>query len=174
MRTFATTHTVYTFDELSKEAQQKAIDNARDNEYEVGLDWLNTDMQEQLLVLLDKHKLKGDDCQVRYSLSYSQGDGASFTGRIEYNGTWYGDVELGSLSNFYCHYNTVKLDSLYSLRTGKEAPQATVDKVEELVREISRELEQYGYDLIEQATSDESITEYLREDNEFYKDGTVA
>jgi hypothetical protein len=34
MRTFTTKHTVYTFDELSKEAQKKAIETWKQSEYE--------------------------------------------------------------------------------------------------------------------------------------------
>lgn len=173
MRKFTTEHVVYSYDELSDAAKEKArqwwIDGLQ-------YDDLSEAMTEYLTdTLLPKYNLSCADPTLRYSLGYSQGDGASFTGRIEYRGTWYGDVTTNSYGNFYSHYNTVNLDNLYSIKTDKEAPQATVDSVEEMIRDIGRALEKCGYDYIEYEQEREVVEDNIRANEyEFYEDGRIA
>jgi hypothetical protein len=72
-------HTVYTFDELSDKAKGKALDECRDwnvNDsfwYEFALE----DWKEQL-------QASGiEDAEIHFTGFWSQGDGASFTGRVD-------------------------------------------------------------------------------------------
>ena len=72
---------VYTFDELSKDVQQKAIDRLRD---------VNTDFEWYEHILDDCHhrlKLYGfDNARILWSGFSSQGDGACFTGTMDVDG----------------------------------------------------------------------------------------
>lgn len=174
MRTFTTKHTVYTVDELNTEARERAIEDARNGEWEYGLEWLGDAMMEQLSELLEKHKIYGVDTQVHYSLSYCQGDGASFTGDIEW-GAWRATIEKNHWGNHYSHSKSVSVTEMTSIKTDKEAPEATMKKLEAIVESIGDELEKYGYDCIEDATSDETLLENLRANEyEFYKNGAMA
>ena len=71
MRTIRTK--VYTFNELSKEAKEVAIESFR-NGLEIHLDFFNDDAEEQI-------EMVGfyNDIKLRYSLSHCQGDGLSFS-----------------------------------------------------------------------------------------------
>jgi hypothetical protein len=77
MRTIETK--VYSFDELNKEAQQKAIEKYRETN-EIFLEWFQDDIFE---ILKDNHNIEMNDLQ--YSLNYCQGDGLSFTGIFNVN-----------------------------------------------------------------------------------------
>lgn len=173
MRTYTTEHTVYAYDELSDTAKEVARQWWVDGlQYDNLSDALSEYLQD---ILLPKYKLKCDDAKLRYSFSYSQGDGASFTGRIEYNGTWYGDVITNSYGSHYTHYNTVNVHELYSLKTDREAPQPTVDRVDEMIHEIGRALERYGYEYIEYEGSQEVVEANISANEyEFYETGKVA
>lgn len=170
MRTFTTEHTVYTFDELSKEAQQKAIEDYREG---MGFPLLEEDMTDQLHTLLKKNGITPVDVQVRYSLGYSQGDGASFTGDIEWK-SWRADVGKNHWGHHYAHWNSVDVVEMTSLKTDKEAPQETYDKLDDIVHSIGRELEVIGYKIIEEGRSDKNITELiLANEYEFYENGKM-
>lgn len=84
MRTEITTRTIYTFDELSEQAKEKARDWYRecavDNSfwYECAMDDAKT-IGAILGIGID---------QVYWSGFWSQGDGASFTGRYQYRKGW--------------------------------------------------------------------------------------
>ncbi len=68
---------LYSFNELSPEAQEKALDYNRDINVEY-LDWHDYVIDEFKEEMKEKFGFEVDD--VRYSGFYSQGDGASFTG----------------------------------------------------------------------------------------------
>jgi hypothetical protein len=173
MRTFTTTHTVYAFDELSKEAKQKAIDEHREFEWEVGMEWLTDDMQNYLTeVLLPKYKMKCDDAKVFYRLSYSQGDGAMFTGNVQWK-SWQCEVKQ---NGHYYHYNSKQFWNFQSIKTGREPKSnQTENDFNDAYVSLCQELERYGYDQIEYATSDETIIENIKANEyEFYSDGSMA
>lgn len=114
MKTITREYQLYTFDELSQEAKDKARAKYNENnEYY----FLGDNMAERLHELLEENKIKDlndtskagtKPTPVFYSLSYSQGDGAMFEG------------------------NFVK---------------------------ICKELERYGYSLIEEEDSEESFAD---------------
>lgn len=96
MRTFTTEHTVYEFDELSDDAKQKAIDQYREGQ---DFPWLSDDMSNHLEELLAKHGITYDMTpNVYYSLSYSQGDGAMFEGKLYWK-AW--QVEVKQMGMYY-------------------------------------------------------------------------
>lgn len=173
MRTFTTEHTVYTFNELSDDAQQAAIEAEREWVYEYGLDYLADYMQEQAERLLDKYDMKSDDIHVAYSLGYSQGDGASVYGIIEYKGVTY-TVNQGHM---YSHERSFTITESY-LDSGRDWEEASVEQEDEFKEQLVRlniELGKYGYDEIEHATSDETIRDLLQDgDQEYYENGKSA
>lgn len=169
MRTFTTTHTVYTFDELSDEAKQKAIEKQRDFENEYGLKhWLPDEMDYQLSELLRRYKMKCDDAKVYYSLTHSQGDGAMFEGTV-YWGAWRIEVRQ---SGHYYHYNSKQFWNFESVKTGREPSDKTLSKFNEAYVALCRELERAGYHAIDYALSDEVLIENIKANgHEFYEDG---
>lgn len=163
--------TLYTFDELTKEAQEKAINNYR--EYQ-DFPWLETDMNNRLEELLLENKITSIDVRVRYSFGYSQGDGASFIGDIEW-GAYRATITTNSLGSHYTHSKTVYVEKLNSLKTGRDAPAKKWAELQAIVKKIGDELEVFGYDIIESESSDEAISEVLRDsENEFTEDGSLA
>lgn len=169
MRTITTEHKLYTLDELSEEARAKAIGDRRQDEWEWGMEWLPDDMQYKLDELLEEHGIYGVDTELHYSFSYSQGDGASFTGDIEWK-SWRATITKNQWGTQYSHWNSVYINEMTSLKTDKEAPEDTQDKLLAIIHDIGKELERYGYDCIETYTSDENIAELLQ-DEEFYENG---
>lgn len=169
MRTFTTTHTVYTYDELSDQAKEKArqwwIDGL---EY----DDLSDAMSEHLTeVLLPKYKMQCDDAKVYYSLSYSQGDGAMFEGTVYWK-SWRVDVRQ---SGHYYHYNSKTFWNTESVKTGKDMPDETAKLFNEQYVALCQELEKYGYDYIEYEQETEVIEDNIRANEyEFYEDGKIA
>lgn len=173
MRTFTTEHTVYTLDELSPEARAKAIENRQQAEWEYGMEWLEDDVRYKLDELFKQHGITDKGTRLHYSFSYSQGDGASFTGDIEWK-AWRASIGKNQWGR-YSHWNSVGIDEMTSLKTDKEAPEDTQDKLLSIIHDIGKELERYGYDCIETYTSEENIADMLSgNEYEFYKDGTMA
>lgn len=169
MRTI--THTIYNFSELTAEAKLKAIDNYRDGQ---DFPWLESDMQEHLHELLAKHGIKSDNATVRYSLGYSQGDGASFTGDIEWK-AWRAEIVTNQWGTHYMHNKSVSVGEMTSRKTDREAPRHKIDELQAIIESIGDELARHGYAIIESESSDESIAELLSDEaNEFYADGKVA
>lgn len=77
------TRTLYFFNELSEDAKKKAIEKLRD---------INVDHQWWNFIYDDVQKILGflgfQDITIEFSGFYSQGDGASFTGRYSFNKEW--------------------------------------------------------------------------------------
>lgn len=171
MRKFTTEYTVYTFDELSTEAQARAIEDHRN-----GMDYpfLTDDMSYRLEELLAENKIKYEFTpNVYYRLAYSQGDGAMFEGTVN----WKQYTVTIKQSGHYYHENSKNLD--IDLTNGNNISMAVYERVEsefnEIYVAICKELARYGYSIIEDATSDESISTYLTEmEYEFYEDGSMA
>lgn len=172
MRTFTTEHTVYTFNELSDEAKQKAIEDYRDG---LMFDSLEEIMHEELTeVLLPKYKIKPVEVDVHFSLGYSQGDGASFTGDIEW-GAYRATIGKNHWGMYYSHAKSVDVKELNSLKTDKEAPDKKWAELQAIVQTIGEELGKHGYTEIEYQSSDAVISDYLSSpDYEFTVDGDVA
>lgn len=171
MKTVTRKYQVFTFNELSEDAQTKAIEKERESENECLGDWLPNDMQEKCNELLKKHEIEGEP-RVYYSLSYCQGDGAMFEGSFY----WKGFSIVIKHEGRYNHENSKSIDMVKPLDDGGE--EVSTDEEDEefnkLYVSICKELAQWGYDLIESATSDEAIKEKLEDlKGDYLKDGTV-
>jgi hypothetical protein len=84
----------YTFDELSPEAKKHAIDSNRDYSTE-GYDWPEP-IIEGFTEEMEAIGMTDIDCQ--FSGFYSQGDGASFTGKVNDNETFLKAIGINSSS----------------------------------------------------------------------------
>lgn len=145
---------VYTYDELSDKAKEKARDC-----YIQGNDhpFLSDAMDEYATDLLIENKIKADNFKVFYSLSYSQGDGAM----VELDATWKAWRVTVQQRGHYYHERSTEI-TLTSLKTGECAPDKTIKDFEENVYiPICKKLEKYGYDYIEYEDSEESIKEMM-------------
>ena len=192
--------TLFTFDELSKESQQKLIEGFRqdyDPDYShIYYDFIN-DMSEQYGA-----DISVDDIQ--WSGFWSQGDGACFTCDFDEEVIFpilkerslTGDqvqcleelgVEVQSAqsircgpSNFYSHENTVTGDLLFSVPDGKEFDVEIVNDLESefttIIRESCKDLYRRLEDEYDHTTSDEAIIEEIKNiwpGCNFRKDGTI-
>jgi hypothetical protein len=170
MRTFTTTHTVYSFDELDDTAKAKAIEKQREFEQEFSNDWLPDAMADKLAELLEANGLKCDDAKIYYSLGYSQGDGAMFEGTVSWHKY---RVDIRQNGHYY-HYNSKHFD-VTDEDTGDYADNNIEMEFNDIYTDICKDLERYGYDCLEQAESDETIIDSINANEyEFYSDGSMA
>lgn len=167
MRIVKKEYQVYSFEELGEEARQKAIDSHRNFLFKVvDLDCETGEFKR----LLEMYGFS--DIKIYYSGFWSQGDGASFTGRYrykagglkavkaEYAGEWFKDVieylELLDGINKKCFYSL-----LYRVDSSGRYCHANTMQVNNLedYRDGYRDLSKY----------EDDITEYVRGiANEFY------
>lgn len=166
---------LYTLDELSKEAQEKAHSKwVENNDYYFLSDYLN----ERLHELLGENGIKDTNdtsksgtkpTPVLYSLSCSQGDGCMFEGDFEWKSY---RVNIQHAGHYY-HYNS-KIINIELIKTDKEASEKIHADFDKIYIKICKELERYGYDFIEQEDSFENFREAC-EANEytFLEDGTM-
>ncbi len=177
MKTITKEYNIYTIDELSKEAQEKAHKKwIEGNDYY----FLSDDMNEKLHELLEENNIKDlndtskpgtKPTQVVYSLSYCQGDGAMFEGMFQ----WKEYTIHIKHSGHYYHYNSKNFSIM--LTETEEEPD-NYQEVEEafntLYVDICKKLERYGYDYIEYEDSMEAFKEAC-EANEytFLEDGNM-
>lgn len=146
---------VYKFDQLSDEAKEKAREWYRE-----GYD--DPMMQSHMINLTGEaleaagfkvNQYGGADLDVRYSLSYCQGDGFSFLGDIERDGKRY---KVTQNSNHYYHEMTMDCVEVDDEGNETEAP-----KVLEELRKIAREMARKGYEEIEYQQSAEVVDEVI-------------
>ena len=185
---------VYKFDELSKEAQEKALEKQREFEGEIWTadDYLIPNFKEEM----EKYGVSRID--VSYSGFWSQGDGASFTGLVDLKKyiketkqeKYYAkllkameneDVDDSLLiertSHQYAHENTIRANDVRYNGEDKEI-QAQADRLSEemtsFAREKSRELYKQMNDDYDNATSDESLKDSINvNEYEFTEDGKI-
>jgi hypothetical protein len=150
MKTITKEYKVYPFNELSPEAQEKAMEDWRMGD---DLPFLAEGMVYRLKELLKEHKIKSDDARVYYSLSYCQGDGAMFEGTLYWKARRISVKHLG----YYYHSNS-KTYEIYSAKTDKEASKSTYDEFETTYQDICDELEEYGYNYIESSYSRKTLS----------------
>jgi hypothetical protein len=190
MRTIRTK--IYTFDELSDEAKQVAIEDLR-NSKEIHLDWFIDDAKEQI----DEAGFY-DDVELQYSLSYCQGDGLSFScNRIEervllsFFAEILGEgkektakvimdncsfVNTGN-DGHYCYASKRDIDYTFEsykndYKNINQVVAKVLEKIENLYVDLCKDLENQGYKEIEYQYSDECIIEDIQaNDYEFLKSG---
>jgi len=182
--------TLYTLKELEEkhpEAYKKALKNLKHKVCKWDMPHLTHDLENRATTLINEHDwikdIDTEDIELSYSLSYSQGDGLSFTGKLIYrhdNGLKM-QVVLKRTNSHYYHKNTVQAayadvydwdDELENMGEEefkdlrREAEQDAKHDVKHLHDKIADELEKYGYDIIEYRESEENIKE-LAEINEW-------
>lgn len=161
------TKNIYSFNELSKEAQEKAhSDYKTNNSYDGLTDYLYDNLKEYI------RDIQIDDLQnLYYSLSYCQGDGVCFTGRFTYKDH---DIEVKHNSPYYYHSKTVDITDLTEYE--KETYDNTVEKeFQTIYEDICNQLEKDGYAYMDMEDSLETFEEICN-NNEyymFYEDGTL-
>ena len=165
----------YSFEELTPEAQEKAIEGWRYS--------LSMDMPEYLLEEIMSEKLTeeitgewdsagAEDLSLAYSLSYSQGDGVSFTGRVYKESapglSWPDSAiyaEFKRNSNHYSHGYTVTPE-LFDAE--EEEISDGIEEFRESYLKICRNLEKYGYKWIEEWTSEAHAREEIAEAGDIF------
>jgi hypothetical protein len=184
--------TVYTFEELSDEAKEKAINNYRENfEFDFHSDCVLDAMKED-------HSHIGN-MEISYSGFWSQGDGASFSGELDSD--WLitkSGILTKEQGELLRHVDVVfeRNDSRY-VHAYSCSTSLTIEDVaehlegndylwESLIQPLESDLrvlvEEYRVevcntiykaleDQYEHLTSIDAIGEWLNDDNEFYEDG---
>ena len=151
MKTVTKKYKVYTFDELSREAKDRAMQDWIEDD---DLPFLQEDMEYKVQELLKENKIEGDISKVYYSLSHSQGDGAMFEGSFY----WKGYSITVKQSGHYYHYNSKTYD-IYSVKTDKIASDAVYEEFEKIYLDICSKLEASGYAYIKYEDSEEAFKE---------------
>jgi hypothetical protein len=187
------------FDELNEKSQEFAVSEEQNGGER--FDWddaraLTEDFKEQLA------ERGFENVEVYWSLGYCQGDGVAFYGRVwsqdlkdkdEQAKTLIerleraGDdiaIEITGANNHYHHWNSMTVEIEFNSELDDDDLPARLkiarpvwrgdfeEYLSEKVKEISRELEKYGYAEIENRTSEETIKQDLAEREHLYaKDG---
>lgn len=159
------TITLYSFDELSKEAQEKAHQEwIESNDYyflsECTDEWLHELLVENKVTdLNDTSKPGTKPTKVMYSLSNSQGDGAMFEGEFH----WKKYTIYIKHSGHYYHSNskTIEIHETDNLDIdiGDDYEPKVYAEFESIYQSICKTLEQKGYDFIDYENSLESFKE---------------
>ena len=180
---------IYSFEELNDKAKSAAIEKHKENS-EIFLDFFNDDCHEQI----SENGFRGN-IKLQYRLSYSQGDGLSFScdyydnlnalfvevlgtekqktiDTIINNISFKCDGNNGRYS--YAHRNDIslELDNYYvKSSTNLDNIISKVEtKLKELYIDLCKQLEKQGYDEIEHQYSDEYIISELTENDYYFKD----
>lgn len=187
---------IYSFSELSQEAQEKAIEYFRDCKQNDGdlLMFFSDDVTEQL-------KEKGwNDVKLQYSLSYCQGDGLSFSGKLnlkyflekeyshklpkykinalcEYIYSVYSKGNTGHYcfaSENQIEYNENYQDNIERKNLDK-LWQDVLSEIKTSYMALCRKFEKQGYNEIDYQLSDECIKEDIEANEyEFLENGKLA
>lgn len=142
---------VYKLDELSEEAKKKAREWYREGN---DMPFLEDNLKELLENELAAAGYTFDDSlELHYSLTCSQGDGASFTGTLEKDGETY-KVTKG---HQYEHEMMMSIE-----REDAEGGLHDAPEVLEELRGIARKIEKAGYAEIDAENEDENVDENIR------------
>jgi hypothetical protein len=184
MKQTTVTKTVFTLDELSDTARQKALEKMCAYMHE----WIEPDqvteyLNGELLTMLtgecvgeisSKELTKRVGLQIEWSLSNSQGDGVAIYGtlnsddapKLEWGNATTATLTRNSLSNHYSHAYTMNVavfrydDDGYEMDSDCPENEQFADQI----RDICRQLEQIGYNQIKWLTCEATIREYLNND----------
>lgn len=149
MKTITKVYNLYTINELSKEAQEKAhTEWTKGNDYPFMSDCMNEQLHELLeekgiTDTNDTSKPGTKPTQVFYSLTYCQGDGAMFEGDFIYKGY---NVHVKHSGHYY-HSNSK--DITITDNEGNDIDGQVYEDFDALYKEICDELEEYGYKFME-------------------------
>ena len=150
---------LYSLDELSEKAKEKAHDD-----YLEMLDFplLSEEMTDRLEILLLEKGIKWQEIKektgiwknrkVHYSLSHSQGDGTMFTGRFYWKDK---TITISHSGHYYHSYSK----NIYIEDEEGNLIDDENDEFEKIYQSICKELENIGYSHIESETSFETFKE---------------
>lgn len=160
------TQTIYKFEELNKEIQEKLIKKEMEYQREAYYEcFLVEDMEEKAKELLKEYfKDKASFTAVLYDLSYCQGDGAMVTFTLEYYGKY---IEIKH-NGHYCHERSFTI----TYPSGDYLTDKQEEKLREKIIKMNEELTKYGYELVENPISYEFVLERLNE-YEYFANGEV-
>jgi len=195
-----TTRTLFAFEELSDDAKQKALEALSDINVDYP-DWHEFTLEDWKETL---HTVGVDDANINYSGFWSQGDGASFTGRVRladwlksqhlagkyrtlYNRARAHDIAAGirRVSSHYSHEQTctawIEIGGYWSTDKAADCErlERQANECEELLEEWRRmQCHAIYKDLennYEYLTGEDAIREtILANEYEFLEDGTLA
>jgi hypothetical protein len=139
------------FNELSEQAKEKARQWWRDNnDYQ----FLEEELREFIAEEIKKLGFVVDDLDLFYSLSYSQGDGVSFTAKITKGLESY---EVNRMPSNHCHKMTIS-EVYHETEDGEQTDE---DELLKKMREIARKAEKIGYGYIEDENKDGNVDENI-------------
>ena len=141
---------IYAFNKLNDTAKEKARDWYKTNDF--GDDCLPSQLEELIKERLEAQGYYADITNVFYSLSYSQGDGVSFTGTLQKDGITYRVKQRGS----YVHENTMNVE-----QENEDGETDDATEVLEMCKNIAKEAEKAGYTEIDYQNSDECVDENI-------------
>jgi hypothetical protein len=194
MKQITVTETVFTLDELSDSARQTALEKMSTwmNEWiepSQITDFLNGELVGMLtgewVGEIGKQELdKRVGLSIRWSLSYSQGDGVAIYGRIYAIDTpllqWPDNATYADLtnnSNHYTHENSFSIELFGENDEGYETQydEGYTDTFAEQLRDICINLKKLGYQELENLTGEQAIREYLEwsEPRRFTENGDI-
>ena len=195
MRDITITRQVFTLDELSPAARDKAIQLVRDELYTSLPSVLVTYQLNGLLVETLTGQFDGEleseyvknkfGVSLEWSLSYSQGDGVAIYGTLDSGNATslnWGDANKAILTrnhwgNHYTHGNCIDVALYRYDDEGHEIDITDTDYFVDQIKAICRKLERDGYDIIDYYTSESYSIDLLSGSDttrRFNDDGTFA
>lgn len=153
MKTITKKYKVYTFDELSETAKEKAL-----SDYNMNNDFpfLSDDIIYHIEELLKENGIEAiTEITPFYSLSYCQGDGVMFEGTFN----WKNYTITTKQSGHYYHEKSVDYSFENNADENDDTRYDDNDEFIELYESICRSAEKYGYDVIETEQSEENFAE---------------
>lgn len=183
---------IYQIKELSKEAQQEAIEQYRN----MNKDYLYFFQDDCIEQLKDKF---WDDVRLQYSLSYCQGDGLSFSGKLDLKKflenvysvklpkykIWAIDeyiykVHSKGNTGHYCYSADNQIECDYNYYDNKRRKNLDklwdniLSEIKEYYMTICKDLEKQGYAQLDYENSDEYIIEHFEANEyEFLENGKI-
>lgn len=151
----------YTVEELSTEAKAKALDARRELVEHITSSELHDTIENELYGRLNELGTTDSEIDIRYSLSYSQGDGVSFFGDITIDGV---DYTITSNNPRYAHEYTMEIEYSDDDEYDTENAEKRLEKIQDEVRRTCRAVERSAYKLQGELTSDEAMINDINSD----------
>lgn len=168
MKTVTKEYKVYSFDELSQTAKDKAREEYMREE---DFPFLSEDITYHIEELLKENGIEViTEVKPYYSLSHCQGDGVMFEGTFE----WKDYTITTKQSGHYYHEKSVDYDFTNNADESEETRYNDNSDFVEIYESICKDTEKYGYDIIETYESEESFADLCHaNDYTFLSDGTM-
>jgi hypothetical protein len=150
---------LFQFEELNPEAQKNALDWYRSVALQTDINLNLEVLEENLRGLLNTHKINTyKDLSLNYSLGYSQGDGASFTGCFKWKSY---TITIKRGGAFYVHEKSTYING-ESTKTGKEWGEKAEAEFKEIYLNICRAVAKRGYSIIEAVSEEEALSDNIK------------